>query len=60
MKTIIKKINVYSYDELSEDAKEKLIIAQSILDKLVVKGVIKKNKASNQKAKLTKHANKLS
>ncbi len=56
MKTAVKKVKG---SEKKEDGQKNLLIAQSILDKLVIKGVIKKNKASNQKSKLMKFVNGL-
>ena len=57
MKTVLKKAR-------SEQDKEKAAVALkeavSTLDKLASKGIIHKNKAANQKSKLTKHVNKLS
>jgi small subunit ribosomal protein S20 len=32
----------------------------AVIDRAAVKGIIHKNKAANQKSKLTKHVNKLS
>ncbi len=56
MKTILKKVR-------SEKDKEKataaLKEASSALDRLAIKGRIHKNKAANQKSKLTKLVNKL-
>ncbi len=56
VKTILKKAK-------SETDKEKAAVAMkaasSTLDKLASKGIIHKNKAANQKAKLAKHLNKL-
>jgi len=43
-----------------EEAENKLRKTVSILDKLVSKGVIHKNKAANKKSKLTKLVNSLS
>jgi len=43
-----------------ETAMNTLKQTSSILDKLVLKGIIHKNKASNQKSRLTKFVNKLS
>lgn len=56
MKTALKKVKS---SENKEDAKVNVIAAQSILDKLVIKGVIKKNNASNKKSKLMKFAEKM-
>ncbi|MBN1970607.1 MAG: 30S ribosomal protein S20 [Candidatus Delongbacteria bacterium] len=49
MKTAVKKVRTA---ENAEAAEANFIMAQSILDKLVIKGVIKKNNASNKKSKL--------
>lgn len=43
-----------------ETALDSLKQTVSILDKMVLKGIIHKNKASNQKSRLTKFVNKLS
>ena len=56
MKTALKKVKS---SENKEDAKVNVIAAQSILDKLVIKGIIKKNNASNKKSKLMKFAEKM-
>ena len=56
MKTALKKVK---NSENKEDAKVNVITAQSILDKLVIKGIIKKNNASNKKSKLMKFAEKM-
>jgi len=56
MKTAVKKVRSTT---TPEEAKDLLVAAQSILDKLVTKGVIKKNKASNQKSKLMRLVNKM-
>ncbi|HEY9166517.1 MAG TPA: 30S ribosomal protein S20 [Candidatus Kryptonia bacterium] len=57
LKTLVKKVR-------SENDKTKagaaLNAAVSSLDKLAAKGLIHKNKAANQKSKLTKLVNKLS
>lgn len=41
------------------EAETELKKTVSILDRAAVKGVIHRNKAANQKSKLTKHVNKL-
>lgn len=56
MKTAVKKVRTSS---TKEDAQGNLLFAQSILDKLVKKGVLKKNNASNKKSKLMKFINKI-
>ncbi|MDA3885406.1 MAG: 30S ribosomal protein S20 [Candidatus Delongbacteria bacterium] len=56
MKTALKKVKS---SENKEDAKVNVVAAQSILDKLVIKGIIKKNNASNKKSKLMKFAEKM-
>ena len=56
MKTVLKKVKA---SENKEVAAVNVIEAQSILDKLVVKGVIKKNNASNKKSKLMKFVAKI-
>ena len=56
MKTALKKVK---NSENKEDANVNVLAAQSILDKLVIKGVIKKNNASNKKSKLMKFAGKM-
>ena len=57
MKTLLKKVHT---EKDKEKAATALKEAVSSLDKLASKGVIHKNKAANQKSKLTKHVNKLS
>ncbi len=56
LKTAIK--NIHS-SETKEDASVKVIIAQKIIDALVVKGIIKKNNASNKKSRIMKFVNKM-
>ncbi len=56
MRTALKKVKASASKE--EGAKN-LIAAQSILDKLVIKGIIKKNNASNKKSRLSKFLNKI-
>jgi small subunit ribosomal protein S20 len=56
VKTLIKKVRT---SEKKEDAKAALKNAVKYLDQLSEKGVIHKNKASNQNSKLTKFVNKL-
>jgi small subunit ribosomal protein S20 len=57
MKTLVKKVKT-AKDKAAAAAALK--DAAGVLDRLAVKGVIKKNTASNQKSKLAKHVNKLS
>ncbi|OQX88843.1 30S ribosomal protein S20 [candidate division KSB1 bacterium 4484_87] len=57
MKTTLKKVREITDKETIQ---KELHSAYSILDKLVSKGIIHKNKAANQKSKLAKYANKLS
>ena len=40
--------------ESKEDAEQKLKLATSILDRATVKGLVHRNKAANQKSKLTR------
>jgi len=56
MKTALKKVKTSA---TKEDGEKNLIAAQSILDKLVIKGIIKKNNASNKKSRLSKFLNKI-
>jgi len=57
MKTAIKSVKNVSNKEEGENKLRKTV---SILDKLVSKGIIHKNKAANEKSKLTKLVNSLS
>ncbi len=54
MKTAIKKV---VESKTKEAASENMLFAQSILDKLVSKGVLKKNQSSNKKSKMMKFVN---
>ncbi len=57
MKTFIKKVrSSENYDEALQRLKE----AYSVIDKLVQKGIIKKNTAANKKARLARFVNSLS
>ena len=56
MKTALKKVKTSA---TKEEGSINLIAAQSILDKLVIKGIIKKNNASNKKSRLSKFLNKI-
>ena len=56
MKTAIKSVRNSTN---KEEAEKRLIKTVSILDKLVSKGIIHKNKAANKKSKLTKLVNSL-
>ena len=56
MKTAIKKVRT------AKDKKTATVALQdaiSVLDRMTVKGIIHKNKASNLKSKLTKHVSAL-
>ncbi len=56
VKTLLKKVRMEKdKDKSAASLKE----AVSALDKLASKGIIHKNRAANQKSKLTKHVNKL-
>ena len=57
MKNTIKKVKSITDKEAIQEELKK---AYSLLDKLVSKGIIHKNKAANHKSKLAKHANSLS
>lgn len=56
MKTAMKKVQSSA---TKEEANADMIAAQSIIDKLVTKGIIKKNNASNKKSKLMKFISKM-
>jgi len=56
LRTAIK--NVLSASDL-ETAKKELRNTVSLLDKMVVKGIIHKNKAANQKSRLARYVNSL-
>ncbi len=57
MKTSIKKVrSAESYDEALQRLKE----AYSVIDKLVEKGIIKRNTAANKKSRLARFVNSLS
>ncbi len=56
VKTLVKKVRS---SKSKEEAKAALKDAMQFLNKLGTKGVIHRNKASNQKSKLTKFVNKL-
>lgn len=56
MKTLVKKVRSEKDKTKAEVALKEAV---SMLDKLAGKRVIHPNKASNQKAKLTKHVNKI-
>ncbi|NQS98615.1 MAG: 30S ribosomal protein S20 [candidate division Zixibacteria bacterium] len=56
MKTAIKRVNESpDYEKASMEYRK----ASSILDKLVLKGVIHRNKANNQKSQLARRINRL-
>ncbi|NOZ61439.1 MAG: 30S ribosomal protein S20 [Calditrichaeota bacterium] len=57
MKSTLKKVRATTDKEAIG---KELQSAYSILDKLVSKGIIHKNKAANKKSKLAKYANSLS
>ena len=56
MKTAVKNV---LKEENKEKAEEMVNKAFSIVDKAASKGVIHKNKAANQKSRISKHINKL-
>ena len=56
LKNVVKKVRE---EEVKETAVKSLQEATAVLDKLVSKGIIHKNKAANQKSKLAKAVNKL-
>ena len=56
MKTSIKKVLSSSTKEEGQPLKDQ---AFKVIDKVTSKGIIHKNKASNQKSRLSKHINKL-
>ncbi len=56
MKTLLKKVQT---EKDKQKASTALRDAVSALDKLASKGLIHKNKAANQKSKLTKKVNRL-
>jgi small subunit ribosomal protein S20 len=56
MKTAIKKVRA---SENKEDAAKNYLAVQSILDRLVIKGIIKRNNASNKKSRLSDFVSKL-
>ncbi len=56
LKTWIKKVRTAQDKETAKAAYNKVV---SLLDKLATKGIIHKNKASNQKSKLALFINKL-
>lgn len=57
LKTLVKKVRTAQGKESASDA---LKTATKYLDRMSSQGLIHKNKAANQKSKLTKHVNKLS
>jgi len=57
MKTTLKKFRRITDKETIQVELRK---TYSLLDKLAAKGIIHKNKASNQKSKMAKHADSLS
>jgi small subunit ribosomal protein S20 len=56
LKNVVKKVRE---EDVQETAVKSLTEATVLLDKLVSKGIIHKNKAANQKSKLAKAVNKL-
>ncbi len=56
MKTAVKKVRTSAN---KDEALKNYILAQSILDKLVTKGIIKKNNASNKKSRLSDFIRKI-
>ncbi len=56
MRTAVKKVLAA---EDKESAHQSFVETQSLLDKLVSKGIIHRNKAANQKSRLAGHVNKL-
>ena len=58
-KTARTAVKVLRNEENKAAATEQLPKVISLLDKLVKKNIIHKNKAANLKSKLTKHVNKL-
>ena len=56
MKTLLKNVRA---EKDKTKAAEELKTAVASLDKLASKGLIHRNKAANQKSKLTKYVNKL-
>ncbi|MCD6115530.1 30S ribosomal protein S20 [bacterium] len=56
MKTAIKKVNSATEKETAVTELKK---ATSVIDRMALKGIIHKNKASNLKSKLTKRVNAL-
>lgn len=56
LKTLIKKVRTAQDKETARAAYNKVV---SLLDKLAAKGIIHKNKASNQKSRLALFINKL-
>ena len=56
MKTTIKKVLASSTKEEGQPLKDQ---AFKVIDRVASKGVIHKNKAANQKSRISKHINKL-
>lgn len=56
MKTAMKKVQISA---TTEEANTNMLAAQSIIDKLVTKGIIKKNNAAHKKSKLMKFISKI-
>jgi len=60
VKSIVKEVRVSTGETSGEEAKAKLIAAQSIIDNASKKGVIHKRTASRKISRLTKLANSTS
>lgn len=60
MKTAIRRFEISLKESNLEAAKESLLKAIRIIDKLAVKGIIHKNMAARKKSRLTRKLNKAS
>lgn len=60
MRTLLKRVLAAIKDKNKELATKELSLASSILDKLVKKGIIHKNKANRHKSRLCLKINSLS
>lgn len=56
MRTAIKKVIT---SQTKEDAEKNYLVAQKVIDKLITKGIVKKNNAAHKKSKLMRHVNSL-
>ena len=56
LKTEVKKVRTSQNKETATSALKE---AQSVIDKLVIKGIIPKNRAANKKSKLTRFVNSI-